>query len=892
MNNPAIYSSLPFIFFPNLIFMSYRYTLSFCLAFFVAGLFSPIHSSAQCGDTIRGLFVVNTFPYKEDFENGPAGWLTAPVDSLFPPTAPTVIANTPRPNTWAFGDPNKRQITGAASGDSCWTTGGLGTGPYGQLERSFVASPYFDMTNLVDPFVGMQVAWSSSSDDVGYLEVTVDSGKTWTLIGSIGTGSNWYNDTYGGSIPLCRLPGVGWGGNSSMSSGGWIPAFQDIAYLSGKSSVQFRMFFASNAFGQNQDGIAFDDFVIGEKFEVDFGADTTLCFGNVLQLDLGAKPKARYSWYVNGILSPLSTTHTFRVATNPSAPAAVYIGCVTDSLGYTACDTIVVSFSQTQLGHNPPATILCPGDSVNFNSGFNPNAIANWYAFDSTCLCYNFHLTGPNLTVKTAGTFLVVLTDNLGCVERDTVSVQVEIPPITYIGGDDTVCVGTAKLLSAPTGPPGTKYNWTLNNTKHAETQTVSATAPGKYKVIVTTPAGCSEQDSMNLLVVLAPVVQLDDDYTTCDSVLLDANNAGADFLWHNSQTTQTQTLYPPFTAWVEVTNANDCVARDTIHVILGTNPPVNLGEDQVICDGASVTLDAGPQVPSVIYNWSNGPPNTQTKVVSQPGFYFVTVIDTNTRGCQAADSINVTTSNLRIDLGPDTVVCAGRSIVLDATALGQATYQWNTSATTPTITVTSGGTYSCVLRDTLGCVVMDDVFVAQGPVFNGNFSISPDTFVVFNAVPKTHTFTAVNFPTGTNSFHWDFGDGHTATGQTVQHDYASLDTFTVCLILSDGQCSDTVCGLAGNYLRFTGLEEEMGLTLDIFPNPSEGQFQVEMEFQRLTSVSLMLYDLKGRVVVDKKLGQLSTHREMLDLSQAAKGIYLLRLETERGIVYRKLVLR
>lgn len=40
----------------------------------------------------------------------------------------------------------------------------------------------------------------------------------------------------------------------------------------------------------------------------------------------------------------------------------------------------------------------------------------------------------------------------------------------------------------------------------------------------------------------------------------------------------------------------------------------------------------------------------------------------------------------------------------------------------------------------------------------------------------------------------WDFGDGNTSTAQNPTHTYATADTFTVCLIVSDSCSSDTIC--------------------------------------------------------------------------------------------------
>lgn len=60
------------------------------------------------------------------------------------------------------------------------------------------------------------------------------------------------------------------------------------------------------------------------------------------------------------------------------------------------------------------------------------------------------------------------------------------------------------------------------------------------------------------------------------------------------------------------------------------------------ICEGASITLDAGTQPNGSTFIWSTGA-GTQSIVVSQFGSYYVRVISPN--GCEDADTVNVTVS-------------------------------------------------------------------------------------------------------------------------------------------------------------------------------------------------------------------------------------------------------
>ncbi|MBO9617062.1 MAG: S8 family serine peptidase [Dyadobacter sp.] len=72
--------------------------------------------------------VIATFPYLEDFEEGPGGWQT-----LGPNSA------------WQFGRPNSAKVKGAASGENAWKTNLTGT--Y-QSDSAYLYSPCIDLSRI------------------------------------------------------------------------------------------------------------------------------------------------------------------------------------------------------------------------------------------------------------------------------------------------------------------------------------------------------------------------------------------------------------------------------------------------------------------------------------------------------------------------------------------------------------------------------------------------------------------------------------------------------------------------------------------------------------------------------------------------------------------------
>ncbi len=165
----------------------------------------------------------------------------------------------------------------------------------------------------------------------------------------------------------------------------------------------------------------------------------------------------------------------------------------------------------------------------------------------------------------------------------------------------------------------------------------------------------------------------------------------------------------------------NTCTITDTIYVNVIPPPTVNLGPNQILCTGSTVTLDAAN--PGSTYLWNTGA-TTQTIDVTVGATYTVAV--TNRAGLVGTDTIVITQVLApSASLGADTVyTCTGTNTTLDAGNAG-ATYLWSNGATTQTISVSTAGKYTVTVTNSQGCSTIDSVRVLnyQAPVVN----IGPD---------------------------------------------------------------------------------------------------------------------------------------------------------------------
>ena len=199
--------------------------------------------------------IVSSFPYYQDFEDGAGGWLTG--GSL---------------STWELGDPAGFAIIGpppaTPSSLNSWTT--ELTDYYNLNEKSYVESPCFDFSSLILPFIEFDANWDIQLfDDGAKLQYTLDGGLTWSDLGEIGSGENWYNHASCYAMwPTFYIDDYnGWSG----SSGGWVHTYQDLTFLAGQPSVKFRFVFASSSYWNFNDGFAFDNMWIGDPYPNDVG---------------------------------------------------------------------------------------------------------------------------------------------------------------------------------------------------------------------------------------------------------------------------------------------------------------------------------------------------------------------------------------------------------------------------------------------------------------------------------------------------------------------------------------------------------------------------------------------------------------------------------------------
>jgi hypothetical protein len=85
-------------------------------------------------------------------------------------------------------------------------------------------------------------------------------------------------------------------------------------------------------------------------------------------------------------------------------------------------------------------------------------------------------------------------------------------------------------------------------------------------------------------------------------------------------------------------TDANNCTNSDEVQITVNSLPVINAGEDQTVCPGVSVTLNA---TGGINYLWNNGVTNGISFIPTATQNYIASGSDIN--GCSNSDTVLVT---------------------------------------------------------------------------------------------------------------------------------------------------------------------------------------------------------------------------------------------------------
>ena len=223
-------------------------------------------------------------------------------------------------------------------------------------------------------------------------------------------------------------------------------------------------------------------------------------------------------------------------------------------------------------------------------------------------------------------------------------------------------------------------------------------------KILLTTNSALNLNSSQAACGTSVATVNTSGATTFCQggSVTLTAQS-GTSYAWSNGQTTQSITVNATGSYSVSVNTGSGCAAVSNPVAVTVTSVPtatVTASGPLNICQGQNLTLSTSG---GTAYAWNTGASTASINVTSS-GTYSVTV--TGNGGCTATSTpvtVSVTSApSTTISASGATSFCQGGSVTL--TAPSGYNYAWSNGSTARSISVTSGGNYTCTVSTTGGC--------------------------------------------------------------------------------------------------------------------------------------------------------------------------------------------
>ncbi|MBK9730447.1 MAG: PKD domain-containing protein [Chitinophagaceae bacterium] len=344
------------------------------------------------------------------------------------------------------------------------------------------------------------------------------------------------------------------------------------------------------------------------------------------------------------------------------------------------------------------------------------------------------------------------------------------------------------------------------------------------------------------------------------------------------------------FATCADTTIGNCIVAGFITSIVHCENQPVSF-LDQTVTDPST-------EISSWDWNFGDGVTSTEPSpehAFATDGTFSVQLIATNSNGCSDTIIKSIVINDLPVaDFNALPVACVNTAVhFVDASTGGTggniSSRNWDfgdgfsSTGVNPSHTYDSAGIYTVTLivTNSFGCTGSTSNTVEIAPNAVASFTYEASNLIV--------NFTNTSTFNGPHASEWDFGDGNTSTLENTVNAYANAGTYNVCLTVYDSLCQSesTSCNLLDIVTGIQDLENQVQVY--VYPNPAKDYLMINYSSADLKNIRLTA--LEGSIVLSTTGQSLTQNTIRISLPELATGLYLLYLETDKGVIAKKIVI-
>lgn len=621
--------------------------------------------------------------------------------------------------------------------------------------------------------------------------------------------------------------------------------------------------------------------------------DNTICEGEAVTFT-GTGATA-YVFYIDGVVA--STSNPFTTSGLQDGQSVAVVGL--DTLLCSATSSVITftvypaPFINIVSINNPSACGLSDGSITTQTNG---GTVGSGYN-------YTWSPSAPNAPDNTnipAGPYTVVVTDANGCTDQASASLSdVGAPLVTIVSSDVDliICQGDTVTFD---GTGASTYTFYINGQSAGTTNPLVVSTLADNDVVAVTGAdinGCTGTSQSLTFAVTSVVVPTLTAYPdVCENVdqlllpgLGGESPSGGTFSAVYNGIDLTSDLFFPYgigdgthTITYSYDNGNGCISTASANINVLPSPVVDLGSPIEVCDSSIIVAPGG----FVNYDWFPTDLvilDDSTVVIYNSAHVSVDVTDA--AGCVGTGELDVVINHppiLEIVTSPDgapTEICLGDTVTLCVVG-NWSTISWTTgSSNVSCIDVYQNSNIGVTAEDANGCA--DQILEGQGMVVTVH---NPQPIITVNVDDLISSG-------GFISYQWYFNGNAISTNGNFQTYHATENGNYYVEVTDQWGCTG-ISSIIEHTCVCVGIEEnDVNYNLDIFPNPTNGVFTMNVGFELPVDMRLELTNVLGQPVINvEDVKDTQNLRRDYNLNHLAQGVYIFTIRTGEQTIVRRVV--
>ena len=632
-------------------------------------------------------------------------------------------------------------------------------------------------------------------------------------------------------------------------------------------------------------------------------SEDTICSGDsvvIVALASGGNGTINYSW----TSFPLGFSSTNSILNISPTVSTTYIITLSDN-NTTITDSIHIIVNQTPYTNFNITSQLCEDESAVAMTSITP--IGGTFVGQG--------VVGNTFDPQIAGvgvfpiTYTYVGTNT--CVGKTTKNVTVNALPSVSIPSMASTCDGVSQITLSGGTPYGGTYSGqgVVGNKFYP-----SSVGLGIYtiKYSFTSQSQCSAEDSTSIIVNSSPIANAGSDQQISSGAtanLLASGSGGSGnytYSWSPSDKLNNSNISNPTTVALTTSqvftlnledNASSCSDSDVVIITVtgGALSGLMLASQSIICAGDSIILTAvgSGGTGNYTYQWSSSPAgfsSSQQIVNVAPSSTTAYIVSITDGALSTSASQFIIVNSIPIgSLPSDTAMCSNDQMILDAGG-GYSNYLWSNGDTNQIINIDASSLpfgftdFAVTISNSIGCSIIDSTKLEVRE--------APSNLIADDSVCLGYPYYQYNALPNMSSYLWNTGD----TTQSITVNTSDLNfgnnIFWVSVYDNVG-CfgSDT----ANLYLDICEsiYESENGNIVKVYPNPSNGVINIDIESENEEDISINIFDSQSKLVFSNNTSINAINNTLrINLNKLSKGVYIMHIKGDNTYSIQKLIIQ